>query len=265
MQLTLSGRIVETATGSAVPIAEFVKMAADNGYEAIDLRYSQLEPNHTEAQLAETEEALSGTGIKVALMNAGGITDDDSLASLSRVADAAERLNCGIIRISGPIEMMRKSADLVAFRGMRVCSQIHTGGEYETIASTKETLDAVGRESFGVIAEPANLLLAGQPYTGDAFAEIIDSVFGVNIQSIVLVSPGEGGVLTLRDGTEVHYARVPLGENSQMDTQGFFEGLKELGFSGFINVLEPFDAEEDSAQVAGHSAEVLHRRNMVNG
>jgi sugar phosphate isomerase/epimerase len=259
MQLTLSGRIVETATGSAVSIAEFIKMAADNGYEAIDLRYSQLEPNHTESQLAEVESALEGSGIKVALMNAGGIADDDSLAALSRVADAAERLNCDIIRISGPIEMMRKSADLVAPRGIRVCSQIHTGGEYETIDSTKETLDAVGRENFGVIAEPANLLLAGQPYIGDAFAEIIDSVFGVNIQSIVLVSPEEGGALKLRDGTEVHYARVPLGENSQMDTQSFFNGLKALNFGGFVNVLEPFDANEDSTQVAGHSAEVLRR------
>ncbi|MDA0836305.1 MAG: TIM barrel protein [Planctomycetota bacterium] len=259
MQLTLSGRIVETASGSAVSIAEFVQMAADNGYESIDLRYSQLGPDHTEAQLAEVESALAGSGIKVALMNAGGIANDDSLAALSRVADAAERLNCEIIRISGPIEMMRKSADLVAPRGMRLCSQIHTGGEYETIASTKETLDAVGRENFGVIAEPANLLLAKQPYTGDSFAEIIDSVFGVNIQSIVLVSPEEGGALKLRDGTEVHYSRVPLGENSQLDTQGFFDGLKGLGFKGFVNVLEPFHANEDSAQVAGHSAAVLRR------
>jgi sugar phosphate isomerase/epimerase len=187
------------------------------------------------------------------------MADEDSLAALAKVADAAGRLSCDIIRISGSIEMMQKAADLVAGRGMRVCSQIHTGGEYETIASTKETLQAIGRDNFGVIAEPANLLLAGQPSTGDAFTEIIDSVFGVNIQSIILVGADKGSALKLRDGTEVHFARVPLGENTQMDTQGFFAGLKELNFSGFVNVLEPFDPDENAAQVAGHAAEVLRR------
>jgi len=258
MKLTLSGRIVETSGGSAVSVPEFVHLAKQAGCDAVDLRYSQIGPDACEAVLEQVEQALNDTGIEVALMNAGGITDEGSLQGLLKIADTAGKLKCNTIRVSGPNEMCAKAADAVAPMGVRLCSQIHTGGDYETVTRTQGTLASIGRENFGVIAEPANLMLASQPYDQAALAPIADSVFGVNIQSLIIIGPDEGGnALKLSDGTEVHYQRVPLGENSQFDIDAFFGGLKALGFTGFVNILEPFEPEVESSAVAQRAAETL--------
>lgn len=258
MKLTLSGRIVETSGGSAVSVPEFIHLAKRAGCDAVDIRYSQVGPDVCVAVLEQVEQALNDTGLEVALMNAGGIADEESLQGLLKLADTAGKLKCNTIRISGPNEMCAKAADAVAPLGIRLCSQIHTGGDYETVARTQETLARIGKENFGVIAEPANLMLAGQPYDQAALAPIADSIFGVNIQSLIIVGPGEGGnSLKLSDGTEVHYQRVPLGENGQFDIDAFFGGLKALGSAGFVNILEPFDPEVESSVVALRTAETL--------
>jgi sugar phosphate isomerase/epimerase len=258
MKLTLSGRIVETAQGSAISVTDFIRMARQTGYDAIDLRYSQFGPDAPEALLKQIEQALDETGIEVALMNAGGITNEESLQALLKIAAAARRLRCDAIRISGPVEMCRKAADAVAPKGIRLCSQIHTGGEYETVALTKETLAKVGRGNFGIIVEPANLMLASQPYDRAALSPIDGSVFGVNIQSLILVGPNDqGNALSLKDGTKVYYKRVPLGQNKQFNLDSFFAGLKGIGFGGFVNVLEPLDPAVESSIVARRTAETL--------
>ena len=255
MKLSLSGRIIETAQGSALPIREFIQMASSTGYDCVDIRYSQINTDYSDDLIGETESALADSGIAAVMMNAGSISSDVSLEGLIRIAEAAKRLGCDLIRISGSPEMIQKAADEVA--PLRLCSQIHTGGEYETIASTKETLAEIGRDNFGVLVEPANLLMAGESYGEEALAQIGDSVFGVNLQSIKVVGSEEGSKLNLRDGTEVSYTRVPLGENAQMDTAGFISALKAVGFDAFINVLEPHEAGVNSATVAQSTAETL--------
>ena len=258
MKLTLSGRIVESSEGSAMTVPDFIRMAKETGYDGVDLRYSQIGPDAGEDLLSEVEAALADCGIEAALLNAGGLKDEESLQGLLKIADAAERLGCSTIRASGSDEMCQRAADLMAPRGIRLCSQIHTGGDYETIALTKDTLARIGRSNFGVIAEPANLLLAGQPRDEASLAEIADSIFGVNMQSIILVDPSDdANSLSLRDGTTVYYTRVPLSENTQLDLAGFLAGLKAAGFDGFINVLEPRDPEVESAVVARRTAETI--------
>lgn len=237
---------------------DFIRLAHETGYPSVDLRYPQIGPDTPEQDLASAVAALETYGVQAALMNSGGLRDDKSLESLMNMARKALRFRCNTIRISGGLEMCRKAADLVQPLGLRLCTQIHTGGEYESIASALETLERVGRSNYGVIVEPANLMMARQCYDRETLSQLGPWLFGVNIQSIVLVSPGQGQSLTLRDGTVVHYDRVPLEENRQIDLRGFFQALRDVSFDGFINVLEPVQAGIDVRGLARHCAEVLN-------
>ena len=60
MKLSLSGRLVESAEGPIVPVREFLELAARCGYDAVDLRASQLGPETPEAELGEIRAALAG-------------------------------------------------------------------------------------------------------------------------------------------------------------------------------------------------------------
>lgn len=238
-------------------LRDFFFLARETGYSGVDLRYSQLGSPPPGEKLAETEKAASESGVSIRLLNAAGLRDAASLEALMALAGAAQRLRCSTLRVSGPVELCREAADLVQPLGIRLCTQIHTGGDYETAALARGVLDRVGRTNYGVLVEPANLMMARAPYDRAAMTVLGRAIFGVNLQSIIIVPRGQGSSLTLRDGDTVHYDRVPLGENRQLLLRPFIEALRDASFDGFINVLEPVPAKGHPAELARHTARAL--------
>ncbi len=251
MKFSLSGRYVELgAAKHTMTNAQFIELAKRTGYEGVDLRASQLSPDSPPSTLQEVQSALKDTGLHVAIM---GLKDagEKGLAALPKVLEMAKELHCGLIRIGGDAEFIKKAADLAAPHGIRLGSQMHTGGEFETFALAQQTLARIGRPNFGLITEPANHYMAGDTFTADNFRKIAPQIFASNIQSLVVLPPTEtASKLKLRSGTTIGYKRLAIQQNTPMNIPAYFAGLRAVGFDGWVNMLEPVPEEKDVEKFA---------------
>ena len=248
MKITLSARLVESATPKPA-LLEFIELARACGYDGIGIRSGQLPPELGAPAVAAVRQALDRAG-----MLAFSITCE--LKDVPRLVPLARALGVKVIQAGGtPVEMAQAAALLDA--DMRLGPQMHTGGEYETVASAAQVLAAIPDRRIGVVVEPANLMLAGLRWSADLLRPLAGRIVGCNLQSLEV---GVGSQqLKLRDGTARLYRRVGLGENRQIDIPGFVRALAAAGYTGPINVLEPAREGLTSRQVAAEALAVLRR------
>ena len=253
MKLSLSGRLVETAEGTIVSVGEFVELAARCGYDAVDLRFSQLPPDAPEAVWGALRAALSASGLAVFQAAwAGGLEAPDAERTFSGFAGRLAGLGAEGVRMSGDAPTLKLAARLAAPHGLRVHYQMHTDGPFETVAAALRTVEEIGEPNFAVVPEPANLMMAREAFGADMLAPLAGHIGGAHVQTVE-VRPDAPDALRLADGTEVRYARVPYDENRQIDFATFFAALRRAGFDGFVNELEPcpgLDALEDTVRRA---------------
>lgn len=246
MKFSLSGRLVELGGGKlALPNVPFIELAKKAGYDGVDLRASQLSPDSPPEALPEVKKAANAARLKVAILGLKS-AGEQGLAALPKTLEMAKELGCKLLRVGGDVAFLQKAADMAAARGIRLGTQMHTGGEFETVALAVETLAKVGRKNFGLITEPANSHMAGEAFTADNFRQIATSIFASNIQSLVVVPPDQTPTkLKLRNGKEIGYKRTPLAENKDMMPAEYFAVLRAVGFNGWVNMLEPHPGEQD--------------------
>jgi len=247
MKYALSGRLVLEGGGKlALSNREFLVMAGELGFDGVDLRKEQVSIESAPEALDEVAALVRDCGLEVAVLNAAGVSDEEGLRELEALIAIAERLGCKHIRTSGDVASLQKAADVAAKSDLRLCTQMHTNGDYETVALAQETLAKVGRANFGVIIEPANLHMAGDEFSPENFGKITDHVFLSNIQSLIALPPEEApSKLKLSDGTEIGYKRMPIRENAGMSIPEYFQALAAAGFDGYVNVLEPLPETDD--------------------
>jgi len=245
MKFSLSGRCVLSSEGLLKPNAEFLQFAADLGFDGVDLRREQCNPDMPPAEIAEIKSRCSDLGLEVAALNAKGISAE-AKDDFTKLLDIAQDLGCGRIRASGDVPTVQAAAELAKPDGIRLGVQMHTNGDYETVALAKETLAEIGRANFGVVIEPANLYMAGDEFSAANFSQIADHIFWCHIQSLIIAPPDQApSKLKLRDGREVGYQRVPIRENTGCDLPAFFSALKATGFNDYVNCLEPVPDTDD--------------------
>ncbi|NDC63767.1 MAG: hypothetical protein EBZ59_07260 [Planctomycetia bacterium] len=239
MKFSLSGRCVlpaEAGAGLALENEAFLALAHDVGFDGVDLRWEQMNPTLPDAKVEEVRRLCRETGLEVTTLNAKSLAAEP----FGRLLVLARELGCGQIRVRGDVATLRQAADLAGPAGIRLAEQMHTGREFETVAGARQMLSSVDRENFGIIVEPANLRMAGEPFTAENFEPLRDRIFWCHVQSLAVVAAdaAEGKAL-LRGGGEVGFRRVPIHENDDCDFRGFFTALKAIGFDGTVTCLEP--------------------------
>ena len=224
MRLSLSGRLVESGGGTIIAVREFLDLAGACGYDAVDLRATQLGPETAEAELDALRKGLAENELAVFEGAYRGTLDGEGAGAFSRFAGLIADVGGEGIRCGGDLATLKRAAQIAAPHGVRVLYQMHTGGPFETIASAAEAVAEVGEANFGVMPEPANLLLAGQTFAEEMFEPLRGHIFGVHVQTIE-VRPDAESSLRLADGTEVKYGRVTYEANTQIDFATFFAAL----------------------------------------
>mgnify|MGYP001174002492 FL=1 len=258
MKLSLSGRLVEkSGTQSVMPVADFIRLAARFGYDAVDLRGSQVNPDTPPAVFAELKSVLRATGLAVfAGQYHGKLADAAEEGRFAEFAAKLADLGTFSIRMGAQPPVLKRAAQLVAPLGLRIHYQMHTNSPFETIAGAAKVLAEINESNFGLVPEPANLALAGLPFSRDMFAPLRGGIVGVHVQTLV-VSPDGANALKLCDGREVRYTRVPYAENRHTPFAVFFDALREVGFDGYVNELEPMPAEGELENVVREAAAFL--------
>lgn len=256
MKQSLSGRLVESGAETIISVGEFLELASRFGYDAVDLRATQLSPDTDESELDALRAGLAENNLAIFEGAYKRPLDDGEEAAFSQFAALIADLGGEAIRISGDLAALKRASQLAAPHGVSIVYQMHTGGPFETIAAAAESIAEIGEPNFGVMPEPANLVMAGETFAEDMFGPLEGSIFGVHVQTLE-TRPDSDTAVTLADGTKVPYVRVPYAENRQIDFTTFFAALKRAGFDGYVNELEPCPGTDELEETVSQAATFL--------
>ena len=273
LQLSLSVRIVEaeSKTKLHVSFSDLVSIAADTGYDAVCMRASAGGVQTPLGELRRMRETVDARGLHVSMVTADfdvPLNNDNgpnSLCDIEPSLDVAEALGCDLIRVclktDADIPHAREAAKQAADYGIRLAHQCHTTSIFEQVDQIITNLEAISQPNFGLIYEPANLMLCGERYGADTLRQLAPHMMNVYIQNHRLDPEGPVSLLTNCCG-EVHFHHLPIWEIGGVNTKRVFAGLKEIDWTGHFTIhqAEGIETAEDAHAYAQRCAEFVRAR-----
>ena len=219
-------------------VPEFLRLARESGFDAVELRATQLPSGTTQAGAEELRGLADGLGLSISCCGPPGVTADAAgLQRLEEFAGLARALGCEYLKVwIGDVDWLRQACDWLQPHGLTLLAQTHTGGPFETIASSLEALVRIGRENFGLQYDPANLFEAQQEYGGAAVQQLGPHLRQLSVQSVRRARPDEPDVW---EHAGRHYRRCLLDEPGALEYASVFRGLQAIGFAGYLTLNEP--------------------------
>lgn len=268
MNLSLSVRIAEAPckTRLNVPFHELVRLAAELGYKAICMRASaggigtprdELENMRREVEQAGLYVSMVTADCDVPLNNEHG---PNSLRQIGPSLDVAEALGCSLIRVClkrpADIDHARRAADEAGQRGIRLAHQCHTTTLFETVDRSLEVLQQIGRPNFGLIYEPANLLLCGEDYGRATLHRLRPHLMNVYVQNHRLDPAGPVALETWCLG-ERRFHHLPIWEPGGVDFPAVVSALREIGYEGCVTIHQAYAELMGPREAAEQTASYL--------
>jgi len=247
MKLSLSVRIVEAACKKRLKVSfeELVSIAAETKYDALCMRASAGGVQTPFDELRRMRETIEDNNLHVSMVTAdskvplNGDDGPDSLRDIGPSLDVAEALGCKLIRVclkkDEDIPHAREAAKQAADRGMCLAHQCHTTSIFERVEQIIANLEAIGQPNFGLIYEPANLMLCGESYGTDTLCQLAPHMMNVYIQNHQLDQEGPVSLPTFCRG-EVRFHHLPIWESGGIDTSKVFSGLHEIEWEGHFTI-----------------------------
>ncbi len=268
MKLSLSTRVAEVPRQkekALMGLDDMASLAKDAGYSALCMRASQVGVQHPLADAKAAREIASQHGLPFSMVTGDIDTPANNdraqmaLRNITPFLDLAAALGSDLIRIGmkadTDIAWAQRSADEAADRGIRLAHQSHTCTLFETVEKSVQVLRQVDRENFGIIYEPANLLVCGQEYGESVLREFEPWLMNVYLQNM---KPWERGGQTIETWINgpVPFDLVPFGEPDGIDFAPIMEVLGKMGYGGYVtvhqNVADGMDIGEGARQFAGY-------------
>lgn len=268
MHLSLSVRIAESPckTMLNVSLDDLVQLAAELGYKAICMRASAGGIGTPRAALERMRGAVEAAGLRVSMVTADSdvpLNNDhgpNSLRNIEPSLDVAEALGCDLIRVclktAADIEHARRASDAAARRGIRLAHQCHTTTLFETVERSIEVLQQIGRSNFGLIYEPANLMLCGESYGLDTLRRLQPFLMNVYVQNHRLDPNGPVELETWCRGPR-RFHHIPMWDSGGVDFSVVLAGLSEIGYTGFITIHQAYAELMGPREAAVESARFL--------
>lgn len=268
MKLSLSVRIAEAPckTKLHLPLRDLLQIAAEEGFSAICLRASAAGVQTPREERRKMRAEIERAGLQVSMVTAdfavplNNPAGPQSLRNIRPSLDVAEDFGCRLIRVclksEDDIEPAQRAADEAARRSICLAHQCHTASLFEEVDRSLEVLAQIGRENFGLIYEPANLLLCGQPYGEETLQKFRPYLMNVYVQNHLLDEQGPAELETYCRGRR-RYRHLPLWEAGGIDFSAVFAGLKRIGYDGFVTVhqAEKTETFETARRYAGRCAD----------
>ena len=270
MKLSLSVRIAEAAckTRLNVPFRNLVQLAAELGYGAVCMRASAGGIGTPRGELEQMRRDVEQAGLRVSMVTADSDVPlnnehgPDSLQNIGPSLDVAEALGCDLIRVclktEADIEHARRAADQAAARGIRLAHQCHTTTLFETVDRSLEVLDRIGRSNFGLIYEPANLMICGEPYGLETLRRFQPHLMNVYVQNHRLDPVGPVELETWCLGVR-RFWHIPIWELGGVDFSEMVSALREIGYEGCVTVHQAYAELMGPREAAVQTAEYFRR------
>ncbi len=247
MELSLSVRVAEAPckTRLYVPFEEIVSIARDTRFAAICLRASAGGIGTPVARLQQMRRCLDDAGIRVSMVTAdnniplNNSSGPDSLRDIRPSLDVAEIFGCDLIRVclkqSEDIPWARTAAEIAATRNIRLAHQCHTSSLFEEVDPMLRVLSRIDRPNFGLIYEPANLMVCGQSYGRDTLLKLQPHLMNVYVQNHRTDPQGPDSLNTFCRG-EVRFHHLELWEDGGIDFVGVCAALVDLRIPGYLTI-----------------------------
>lgn len=262
MQFALSGFLFEEDyKRQAVSFAVFCRIAAQAGYEAVELRRTQVNPDTPAGERAEIRRIAEDHCLTVSGLTARGIPQepperDDALA---RYLELCADLGCGLLKVGGEPQWLRGAADKAQEMGVALATNNHVGGAMQTVAGTRERLAAVAHPNYGLLFDPMHLYIAGEEYVG-CIAELAQRMKNVLVQSVRREESQRPPLCKRRierNGT-IWVGDWPDAPGVQ-DWPAIFAALKQAGYDGLVTVIENGWPEHLRTEAAQRNLAYLRR------
>ena len=268
MKLSLSVRIVESPfkTKLFVPFEKLVSIAKETGYQAICLRASAGGVQTPRTRLSVMRQCVEDAGLFISMVTADfnvPLNNDqgpDSLRNIGPSLDVAETVGCSLLRVClktrSDIPFAREAAKLAARRGIRLTHQCHTSSLFEEVDPLLKVLHEIDQPNFGLIYEPANLLLNGQSYGADTLQKIRPHLMNVYVQNHRLNAAGQEELPTFCRG-KVRFDHLDPWTPSGVDFESVTSGLKQIGYDGTFTLhqAQGTQSPDDARTFARHCSE----------
>lgn len=270
MKLSLSVRIAEAPCKTRLThhVEHLIRLAVAHGYRAICMRASAAGVHSDRSELQRIRNLVSGAGLAVSMVTAdfdvplNNERGPDSLRRITPSLDVAEALECDLIRVclkqAADIEAARRAADEARERGIRLAHQCHTTTLFERVPQCVEVLQAIGRENFGLIYEPANLMLCGEPYDEAALRILQPYLMNVYLQNHRLDPQGPVALETWCLGVR-RFHHLPIWETGGVDFEAVMRGLQAIGYTGYVTIHQAYDELMGPDEAAARSARYLQQ------
>ncbi len=257
-------------------IEKAVEAAAKTGYDGIELRTKpgHLAEDTSEERLGEIKSMIAASGLEVPCIACftGKYLDksdeecEKQLAELRRYVDFARALDCKVLRHwaggkascdaseedwQRAAHWVGRAADYAADHGIDLALELHHGNLHDSVDATLGFLRRLGRDNVTIIHDAANLYQDGYDYGREAIKKLGTRLLELHVKDIVAVvddsNPSAGGEYKGR-----RFVNRLINQGG-VDQYSIFQGLKDIGFGGYITVesgwlswLEPYEVADYS-------------------
>jgi sugar phosphate isomerase/epimerase len=258
MKLSLSGFLFEDGYASqSVTFGRFCELAKSAGYDGVELRDTQVNPDTPAAQREAIRRELSANNLEVTCLTArglpaGGVERDEFF---HRHLDLCLQMECQLLKITSDAKWLRLAAEKARNHGVRLAANNHINSPLETAAGTRRFLDEVSHPNFGLLYDSMHLQINGEDYLA-----LIPQVAGVtcNILFHSMRPARDGATGTVpRNGRSWNIAMPD--EPGVQDWPNIFRSFKSLGYTGLVTVIESGWPLNQREEVARHCAIFIKR------
>ena len=276
MKLALSVRVAEAAckTRLHLPLEALIDVAVANGYDALCMRASCGGVQTPVTELQRQANLIRDAGLTVSMVTADfdvPLNNQDgpnSLRDIRPSLDVAHTFGCNLIRICIKNEAdVTHAADAIRIaheQGIRLAHQCHTSSLFEQVNPMLEVVSQIDHPAFGIIYEPANLMLNGESYLADTLERLRPHLMNVYVQNHRLDPVGPESLPTYCRG-DVRFHHMELWEDGGVDFAGVFAGLTEVNYDGFFTIhqAQGIETVDDLSRYASDCAQFFQRMTQL--
>ncbi len=237
MLLSLSGFLFEDEyRRQSLPFPHFCALAHDAGYDGIELRRTQIDPDASPARRRETLAAVRDAGLTVTCLTARGMPAGGAARDhfFDRYLGLCEDLRCPLLKVGGEPDWLRQAAARSEPKGVALAANNHLGGPFESVAGTHRVLGEVDHPNFGLLYDPAHLTAAGQDCVA-AIEALLPRVRNLLVQSMRRADDDERAAWVHGDRRYVH---APVDDPAVQPWAAILRAFRGGGYDGPITVIE---------------------------
>jgi sugar phosphate isomerase/epimerase len=138
-------------------------------------------------------------------------------------------------------------ADYMQEAGLKLAMEIHHGGLLETIDSSLALVGKIDRANVGLILDPGNMAIAGEPYGAEAVARIGSRLMHVHTKDVRFYPDRKEGFPFYKQ----RCFSVELMGNGHVDHRPAYRALLEANYDGYVT-LEAQPRGTAPAETAAH-------------